>query len=267
MDKNNSIGIRGGVKLDEYLKLFLCLCLVVAVIISALVIYQKLKTQMSKKMDSKITESFTYTAHTGCLNTKDNSLDAIDVGVKNGADIIEFDLNFNKQNQPVLSHDEPKGGEFTLDEAFERVSRYDGLCVNVDVKKIGDLSRVEELAKKHGILDRIFFTGVTKKDAAAVKKACPDVDYYLNVNVVKPIRQSDEYLKKLVEEVKASGAVGINFNKDNATEKLVETFHENGLLVSIWTVNKEKDIYRILSYGPDNITTRRPDLLKLVLKR
>ena len=86
------------------------------------------------------------------------------------------------------------------------------------------------------------------------------------MDVLSPRKQNEEYLRSLVEKVKSCGAVGINFNKDNATEELVDIFYENGLLVSIWTVNDDLDIYRILSYGPDNITTRHPDKLREALK-
>jgi glycerophosphoryl diester phosphodiesterase len=65
--------------------------------------------------------------------------------------------------------------------------------------------------------------------------------------------------------VKDNGAIGINFNKDSATKELVDTFHNNGLLVSIWTVNEEKDMHKILYFAPDNITTRNPDVLKEIL--
>lgn len=248
--------------MGKCLKFLLCMCLVAAIVVGSMAIYENIIIRKYKNMPLKITEGFTYTAHTGCLGTADNSLEAIDIGVENGADIVEFDLNFNEQNQPVLAHDEPKGGEVTLDEAFERVSRYDGLRVNVDVKKCGDLARVEKLAEKYNILDRIFFTGIEKDNAETVKKACPDIKYYLNVDVKKPDEQTSEYISSLAEEVKSCGAIGINFNKDNATPVLVEAFHENGLLVSIWTVDDTKEIYRILSYGPDNVTTRRPDRLR-----
>ena len=248
--------------MEENLTIFFCIFLVIPVIAGVIYVKRKKKIERFKNMPLKITDDFTYTAHTGCLNTKANSLESIDVGFRNGATIIEFDLNFNKENEPVLAHDEPKGGEVTLDEAFKRVSRYEDLCVNVDVKKCSDLALVEMLAKKYDIIKRIFFTGIEKKDTEIVKKSCPNVDYYLNVAVAKPNKQTDEYLESLVKEIKACGAVGINFNKDNATDRLVEVFHKNGLLVSIWTVNDEKEIYRILSYGPDNITTKRPDLLK-----
>ena len=69
----------------------------------------------------------------------------------------------------------------------------------------------------------------------------------------------------LVEKVKNAGAIGINFNYKSASKELVEVFHENGLSVSIWTVNNEYNMYKILSFGPDNITTRNPDELSKII--
>ncbi|MBR6634179.1 MAG: hypothetical protein IKL41_00960, partial [Clostridia bacterium] len=71
----------------------------------------------------------------------------------------------------------------------------------------------------------------------------------------------DKYLKSLVDKVKANGAIGINFNKNNATKRLVNAFHKNGLLVSIWTVDEKRKMKKIISLSPDNITTRHPDTL------
>ena len=212
-----------------------------------------------------LSKGFTYTAHTGCIKTADNSLAAIEEGAKYGADIVEFDLNFLPDGTPVLSHDKPKGKEVTLDEAFKKVSEYENLKVNVDVKNVQNLKEVYPLAKKYELEDRIFYTGVTTEFLEAVKNDSPEVPYYLNVSVEKPRKQTPEYLEGLVKTVKDSGAVGINFNKDHATKKLVDTFHENDLLVSIWTVNKKRKMYKILFLKPDNITTRRPDKLKEIL--
>lgn len=218
-----------------------------------------------KKMKTNLPENFTYTAHTGCVKTPDNSLAAIEEGVKYGADIVEFDLNFLPDGTPVLSHDKPKGNEVTLDEAFKKISEYESIKVNVDVKTTKNLKAVYPLAQKYGLEDRIFYTGINIDFVEAVKKDSPEVPYYLNVNVEKPRKQTPEYLQSLVKTVKDSGAIGINFNKDHATKKLVETFHENDLEVSIWTVNKKRKMYKILFLKPDNITTRRPDKLKEIL--
>ncbi|MCQ2463606.1 MAG: hypothetical protein MJ177_09445, partial [Clostridia bacterium] len=54
---------------------------------------------------------FTITAHTGCMGTKPNSLDSICAGDRYKSDIVEFDLRFDPDGNPVLWHDE-KLGEF-----------------------------------------------------------------------------------------------------------------------------------------------------------
>ena len=210
--------------------------------------------------------NFKYTAHTGCMGTNDNSLESIDAAVANGADIVEFDLNFTESGEPVLAHDAPKGGEVTLDEAFKKVSEYENIMVNVDIKSTVNLPIVRTLAEKYGIFDRIFFTGVNDKFLDAVRSDGNGVPYYLNVDVKSESKRSAKYIQSLVDKVKNSGAIGINFNKKNATAELVKAFHNSELLVSIWTVDDEYNMYRILSYAPDNITTRNPDMLKEVME-
>ncbi len=212
-----------------------------------------------------LSDGIKYTAHTGCVNTPDNSLESIELGAKYGADIVEFDIRFYN-GDIVLSHDEPVGGEVTLEEAFLKVKEYDDLMVNVDVKSTRELHLVQDIAEKTGVLDRIFFTGIFEKDVETVKKECPLITYYLNMDVLSKKEQTAEYLKSLVDKVKSCGAVGINFNKKNASKELVKAFHDAGLKASIWTVSKEHEMYRVLSYYPDNITTRRPDKMQAIMR-
>lgn len=218
-----------------------------------------------KSMDIKLPDNFTITAHTGCMDTEENSLESIKIGAENGASIVEFDLYFTENGDPVLAHDEPVGGEVTLDEAFKYISEIPDVLVNVDVKTCDALDKVYPTAQKYGIEDRIFYTGVNEEDVETVKNDSPQVKYYLNMDVDKSKADQEEYIMSLVEKVKNTGAVGINFNYKNATKKLVDTFHDNGLLVSIWTVNDEYNMYKILSFAPDNITTRNPDELSRIV--
>ncbi len=215
---------------------------------------------------ANIPEDFTYTAHTGCCKTKPNTLECIDVGVKCGAQIVEFDLRFDENKEPILSHDEPVGGEVTLEEAFAKISEIENLRVNVDVKVCTALEKVVALANKYGVADRIFFTGINEGDVKAVKEQAPTVEYYLNMKVKKPSAHTEEYLQSLVDKVRECGAVGINFQYRSASRKLVEFFHKKGLLVSIFTVDKGMAMYKIISYGPDNITTRKPDIIKYTVE-
>ena len=240
--------------------------LVLAIIFTIIFFGVRVSKMKEYKNSIKLLEGFTITAHTGCMNTEDNSLDSIKIGVENGANIVEFDLYFTKDGEAVLSHDEPKGNEVTLDEAFEYISAFENVKVNVDVKTTDDLAQVYTLAEKRNIVDRIFFTGINEEDVEVVKRDCPQIPYYLNVDVDKSKNSDSEYLLSLVEKVKNTGATGINFNYKSASKELVEMFHDNGLLVSIWTVNDEYNMYKILSFGPDNITTRHPDKLSEIIK-
>ncbi len=210
-------------------------------------------------------EGFTLTAHTGCEGTKDNSLDAITLGFGYGAQIVEFDLNFNSNGIAVLSHNEPKGNEPTLDEAFALVSGYKGLRVNVDVKNTLDLKQVTDLAEKHGILDRIFYTGITEEFVEAVKAQTPDVLYYYNKSIDNSKKEDASYIASLVEEVKRVGAAGLNIHHKSCSKTMVEEFHKAGLELSVWTVNKKPDMARALKMGCDNITTRKPSELKSII--
>ena len=210
-------------------------------------------------------KDFTITAHTGCMKTQENSLESFKAGVENGANIVEFDLYFTKNGEPVLSHNEPVGGEVSLDEAFKYLSAFKNTGINVDVKTCDALHKVYPTAQKYGVEDRIFYTGVKDEFVEPVRQNSPEVKYYLNVSVKKS--KDREYLMSLVKKVKNAGAIGINFKYTGATKELVKVFHENGLLVSIWTVNSKFRMKKILSFLPDNITTRKPDKLSSIVKK
>ncbi len=252
-------------------KIKIAIIVVLATTISGAGIFfgvRALKLNEYKGAVVNLPQSFTITAHTGCMKTEDNSLESIKKGVENGASVVEFDLYFTKDGEPVLAHDEPVGGEVTLEEAFECVSQFNGIMVNVDIKTCDALQKVYPIAKKYGIEDRIFYTGVKDEFVETVKMDSPRVKYYLNVDV--DYRKADDraYLLSLVEKVKNAGAIGINFNYKSATKELVNVFHENRLLVSIWTVDDEYNMYKILSFKPDNITTRHPDkLCKIMVEK
>ena len=215
--------------------------------------------------DIIIPDGFTVTAHTGCEKTKDNSLDAITIGFGYGADIVEFDLNFNNEGVAVLSHDEPKGKEHTLEEAFELVAGYNNLLVNVDVKNTKDLRQVKELAEKYNLSERIFFTGITEADVEAVKAQTPDISYYLNKDLDKSRIEDIVYIEELIALVKNLGARGLNIKFSTCSSLMVDMFHKEGLEISVWTVNKKSDMKKVLTLGCDNITTRNvSDLLAML---
>ena len=212
-------------------------------------------------MNLILPEKFTVTAHTGCLGTAPNTVDSMAKGVEAGANIVEFDLHFDKKGEPVLSHDAPTKNAVHLNEAFKFLSEHKNIKANVDIKDTSHLEKVSQIASEYGVTEQIFFTGIFEKDITTVKKLCPQIPYYLNFNVNLHKNKDVEYLSQIVETVKNCGAIGINLHYKSASKQLVKAFHNAGLLVSLWTVNSRYQFCKTLKLCPDNITTKHPDRL------
>lgn len=218
-----------------------------------------------KSKNINLPEKFTLTAHTGCEGTKDNSLEAIQKGYDSGADIVEFDVHFNSSGEPVLAHDYAADDSVKLKDAFDLVAKCEGLRVNVDCKTTDNLKAIADIAEECGVKDRIFYTGIELKDVEAVKTQTPEVKYYLNMKINKFRKYDDEYIRSLADLVLNNEAVGLNIHYSNASRKMIDIFHQSELEVSLWTVNKEFDMHRVLALGCDNITTRQPSMLKEII--
>lgn len=220
-----------------------------------------------KNKDVNFPENFTVTAHTGCEGTADNSLEAIERGYLSGADIVEFDVHFNSKGEPVLAHDYAADDSVKLKDAFDLIAKYDGLRVNVDCKTVDNLKAIVDTAEECGVKDRIFYTGIELENVKTVKADTPEIKYYLNTKIDKTRINDEHYIRSLVTLTKTVDAVGLNIHFSNASKKMIKIFHQEGLEVSLWTVNKEFDMYKVLSLGCDNITTRQPSMLMDVIKR
>ena len=209
---------------------------------------------------------FTVTAHTGCEGTKDNSLEAIKKGYDSGADIVEFDVHFNSEGEPVLAHDYAADDSVKLKDAFNLIAQCDGLRVNVDCKTVDNLKAIVNTAEECGVKDRIFYTGIEEKDVETVKRDTPEITYYLNKKIKLLKRSNKKYIRSLLDDVRKCGAAGLNISYKTVSKRMVEIFHEEGLEVSVWTVNTEAAMHKILPLGCDNITTRQPSMLLKIIE-
>ena len=244
------------------------LCTSATVSLSAFAFFHNKKNRVELSSGT-LSEGFTVTAHTGCEGTDDNTLESIRAGAAANADIVEIDLHFTPDGTPVLSHDKPaatskNAGLPTLDSAFALLSELN-VKMNVDVKSTANIPAVITLAEKHKVTDKIFFTGVEEKDVDAIKEGAPGISYFLNVGVNKKKNTDPDYLSSLVEKVKSCGAMGINMNLKGGSKELISAFRSEKLLISLWTANSKKQIYRCLYLEPDNITTRRPSMLRKII--
>ena len=223
---------------------------------------------MLSSLPARLPKGFTVTAHTGCEKTADNSLESITAGAEAGADIVEIDLHFAADGTPVLCHDRPASadGHPTFDSALEVLSGLD-VKMNIDVKATDNLAEAYALINKHGVGEKVFFTGIEEEKVPAAKSEAPGIPYYLNIKVNKSKNTDLDYLSDLASRVRLNGAIGINISFGECSPELVRYFRSEGLLVSLWTANKLKDMKHCIELCPDNITTRKPDMLNKLLKR
>ncbi|MBQ6165124.1 MAG: glycerophosphodiester phosphodiesterase [Clostridia bacterium] len=210
----------------------------------------------------------TITAHAGSMGLPDNTLEAIRAGIEAGADIVEFDLSFTVGGAPVLSHDEPQGGEPTLADAFGILRAHPAIRANIDLKRLSDhLYKVQPLAEEYGVSDRIFFTGINEDWIPEVRRQCPGVPYYLNRDIDESRFGDEAYYEELAALTARVGALGLNIHFSGAHPALSRILHEAGLELSLWTVDEPDDIRAVLETEPDNVTTRRPDLTLEIIRK
>lgn len=209
------------------------------------------------------------TAHTGCMGTKDNSVESFLAGVSSGVDIIEVDVRFTKQGVPVLSHDAfPDGTEDSLvklSTIFELLSEHKDVMVNLDMKEKHELSVVGSMIHEAGLAARVFYTGIEPEWLDTVRRDSPGIRYLVNGEPDSAKITDPDYLSALVSAVINSGAMGINLHHRFITPEVVDAFHSAGSKVFIWTVDDEAGMKRMIELGVDSITTRNVDMLINIL--
>ena len=205
----------------------------------------------------------TITAHSGAFDTPDNSLEFVRKVLDENCEIFEIDVTFRPDGTPVIIHKGSPGSNegILLEDAFSLLCENGSIQLNLDLKSTANLPAVDELLKKYGLIDRAFFTGVGKEWAETVR-ANSSLPYYLNADIPTFLRNYGKSVRKCAKETKDCGAIGLNTHYPNIKGDAVKLFHEEGLLVSVWTVNDEKTIKKMLACGVDNITSRHPDLVK-----
>lgn len=219
------------------------------------------------KKASNLPEGFTITCHAGSMLTKPNSLQSVKESVDWGADIVEFDVSFRPDGTPVIIHNSSPSanqGEF-LDKALAIVAESKTCRINLDIKSKTNLPAVDKLVREYALLDRVFYTGVFEDWVETVRNTS-DIHYYLNHKISETEVLNEAEAVAVAEKAKALGAIGINSNLEYSSKLFTDIMHKNGLLVSLWTANSPSDMIKCLDAKPDNITTKKPNILKALIK-
>ncbi len=207
------------------------------------------------------------TWHAGAMKTAPNTLESIEVAIKNNADIVEIDVTFRPDGTPVIIHSSaPAENEGILFEDAIKLLSNCNCKVNLDLKSTANLAAVDEIINEYSMMNRVFYTGVFESWVETVKSNSK-IPYYLNYSVSRKEAKKEDAAQAVADKAKALGVIGINANFRKVRKHFSDVMHKNGLEVSLWTANKKREMKKVIKASPDNITTKRPDLLNKLLTK
>ena len=151
------------------------------------------------------------TAHSGCENTPENSLESMVAGIAAGADTVEIDVRATRDGTPILMHDPyvlRKGTDIAvgeleihelnsdgadndpassgrrravtaLEQALELIGSYD-VTVNLDVKDDLCIEGVVRLIRRHDLCEMVVLTGCPPARADILRSLAPELPVLLN---------------------------------------------------------------------------------------
>jgi len=116
---------------------------------------------------------------------------------------------------------------------------------------------VMAVIKEKGIADRSFIQSFDIRPLQYMHSVQPDMRTGLLIQNVKTMQQN---LKDL-------GYTPTYYNPYHIliTKKLIRKLHKNGIRICAWTVNKEKDIRKMIGLGVDGIITDYPNRVKALV--
>lgn len=210
------------------------------------------------------------TAHAGCMGTKMDSIEAIEAGIKHGADIIEIDLNIDENKNLILSHDKPQIGTRypSFEGVLEIIKKHKEVLLNIDIKDDRVLGKLNRTILDYDVKDKVFFTGLNRQSIIENEEMLREIDYFINlefsdVNIAQ--LNNKEYLMELISELESLNVIGININYKLATPEIISVCKERRMLSSVWTVDDAEEMKRIINLDVSSITTKRVDVLKKLI--
>jgi glycerophosphoryl diester phosphodiesterase len=202
------------------------------------------------------------TAHGGALLTGRNTYRYFKKMAEYKLDAIEVDI-MKRGKTLYLAHMLPSlfpKSKVPLSFVFDYCKEHN-VMVNCDVKRKGLVRHVLDLAKAKGAEQHVYFTGsVVPKD---IKYLDAGMAYVNTIFYKRKFPLSLENLTKIKEYLDSfhnDRIKGINIPYIYASNEFVKKAKEIGLGLSIYTVDDDALLERLIGLKPDNITTNRIDI-------
>lgn len=230
-------------------------------------------------------------AHRGAAGTfPENTMISFQKGNEYGATGIELDVHLTKDNKLVVIHDETidrtsDGRGFVSNYTYTDLMKYDfsykwrgtidkcriplleeifqwlssnQLKVNIELKNnllpyISMEERVIHLIRIYELEDRVILSSFNHESIKYCHSIASDIETAILLNHL--VKEPWEYAKKL-------GAIGIHPKFTLVDRKLVVMCQKHHIAVRPYTVNKVKDMKKLIDYGCQVIITDFPEKSK-----
>lgn len=221
------------------------------------------------------------TAHSGCMNTPENSIQSVIEGLKAGAEIIEVDVRATKDQVVVLRHDEyvstPFGRGAIKDLTFKELINFaqneeiiqledilplileNHRMINLDIKEDSAIHPMIQAIEKYKMIDSVIISGCEKERAAYLKKHYRPYQVLLNANTKAGLQSMEinyeSFIRETCQDAISASCCGININYHICREELLDVARMRCLPVLVWTIDEPDAMEKFLNMGVHSITT------------
>jgi glycerophosphoryl diester phosphodiesterase len=190
-------------------------------------------------------------AHRGaCWDAPENTLEAFELALEEGADYIEFDVRA-KDGRLVVCHDpDPPAGVPTLDEVLDAMAGRIGLCIELKEEAVAEETvqalRARGLHAQETLVVSFFETALD-----TVVRLWPDL-------------RTELHLGPRPEPPRAARFWGAGFEEPAPTDE-IRAAQSLGLATLVFTVNEPDRMRELGALGVTGIFSDRPGLLRASL--
>lgn len=190
-------------------------------------------------------------AHRGaCWNAPENTLEAFELAVEEGADYVEFDVR-DRDGDLVICHDpDPPAGVATLEEALALLCGRVGLAVELKEPNLAE--RTLQALRRHDVDDgELIFLSFLADELDTVLRLQPGV-------------RTGLHLGPGPDPSRGTGFWGVGFGEPARPEPIRQA-QSLGLATLVFTVNEPARMRELAELGVTGIFSDRPGLLRETL--
>jgi glycerophosphoryl diester phosphodiesterase len=220
-------------------------------------------------------------AHRGdSTRALENSLEAFRLAISLPVDMIEFDIRKSRDNYLYVMHDKEMGRtaesnvdiERSLSDDITKVRLKNGepipslrdvlalvagkVGLNIEIKSVGAGALTAAHIVGSGYHGRLIISSFKEREVVDAKRVMPD----LSVAGI-----FDAFAPSEVSAYHARGYRVISLNRKTVSRELITTCHQKKIVVYVWTVDKEEEAVRLISWGVDGIYSNNPRMLKQIV--